>query len=55
MAYGINYINKYKFLLLYRQARQVALHQNNIQVGFAATSLVPYNPDHVLLLLHTKY
>ena len=55
IAYGINHINKYEFLLLYRQARQVVLYRNNIQVGFAATGLVPYNPDRVLSLLYTEY
>jgi len=55
MARSVNYINKYEFLPLYRQARQAALHRNNIQAGFAATGLVPYNPDHVLSLLHTEY
>ena len=52
---SVNHINKRKFLPLYRQARQVALHQNNIQAGFAATGLVPYSPDRVLAQLHTKY
>ena len=52
---GVNYINKCGFLLLYRQARQIALYRNNIQVGFAATSLVPYSPNRVLLQLYTKY
>ena len=49
MAHSINYINKRKFLLLYRQARQTVLHQNNIQAGFVATGLIPYNPDRVLV------
>jgi hypothetical protein len=52
---GVNHINKHEFLPLYRQARQTALHQNNIQAGFAATSLIPYSPDRVLSQLHTKY
>jgi hypothetical protein len=55
MGSGINHINKHDFLPLYRQARQVALHQNNIQAGFAATGLVPYCPNHVLAQLHTEY
>ena len=46
---GVNYINKHEFLPLYRQARQAVLHQNNIRAGFAATSLVLYSPDYVLL------
>ena len=52
---GINHIDKHKFLPLYRQARQTALHQNNIQAGFAATGLVPYSPNRVLAQLHTEY
>jgi hypothetical protein len=55
MARSVNYIDKYEFLPLYRQARQAALYRNNIQAGFAATGLVPYDPDRVLLLLYTKY
>jgi len=30
IGHSVNYINKHEFLPLYRQARQVALHQNNI-------------------------
>ena len=55
IGHSINHINKREFLPLYRQARQAALHQGNIQAGFTATSLVPYNPDRVLLQLYTKY
>ena len=55
IGHGVNYIDKHEFLPLYRQARQVALHQSNIQAGFAATGLIPYSPDHVLSQLHTKY
>ena len=52
---GVNHINKHKFLPLYRQARQIALHQNNIQAGFVATGLIPYSPDRVLLQLYAEY
>src|SRR6266702_8603921 len=55
MAGGVNHINKYEFLPLYRQARQTALHQNNIQAGFAATGLVPYSPNRVLAQLYAEY
>ena len=55
MGNGVNHIDKCEFLPLYRQARQAALHQNNIQAGFAATGLVPYNPDRVLAQLHIEY
>jgi hypothetical protein len=52
---GVNHIDKREFLPLYRQARQEALHQGNIQAGFAATGLVPYSPDRVLAQLHAGY
>ena len=55
MGRGINHINKCEFLPLYRQVRQAALHRNNILAGFAATSLVPYSPNRVLVQLYTKY
>ena len=55
IGYNINHINKREFLLLYRQAKQIALHQNNIQAGFVATSLLPYSPKRVLVQLHTEY
>jgi len=55
MYCGVNHINKHEFLLLYMQARQLVLHQNNIQAGFVATGLVPYSPDRVLRLLHAEY
>ena len=55
MSRGVNHIDKREFLPIYRQARQAALHQDNIRAGFAATGLVPYDPDRVLLLLHTEY
>jgi len=55
IARGVNHINKHEFLPLYRQARQIALHQNNIRVGFAATGLVLYSPNRVLSQLHAEY
>ena len=55
MGSGVNHIDKRDFLPLYRQARQAALHRDNIQEGFAATSLVPYSPDRVLVQLHAEY
>ena len=55
MGRGINHIDKHEFLPLYRQARPIALHRNNILAGFAATGLVPYSPDRVLAQLHTEY
>ena len=55
MSRGVNHIDKCEFLPLYRQARQTALHQNNIRAGFAATGLVPYSPDRVLSQLHAEF
>jgi hypothetical protein len=40
---------------LYQQARAKALHESNLRCGFAATGLVPYEPDRVLSLLHTQF
>jgi hypothetical protein len=54
MSLGVNHIDKQEFLLLYQQARTQALHESNIRSGFAATGLVPYEPDRVLSLLHTQ-
>jgi len=53
MSLGVNHINKQEFLPLYQQARAEALHEKNVQSGFAATGLVPYEPDCVLSLFHT--
>jgi hypothetical protein len=55
MSVGVNQIDKQEFLSIYQQARAEALHQNNVRSGFAATGLVPYNPDRVLSLLHAQY
>ncbi len=55
MGLGINHIDKQEFLALYQQARSEALKENNIRSGFAATGLVPYDPDRVLSLLHAQY
>jgi hypothetical protein len=55
MVRGVNHIDKLDFLLLYRQARQAALHCDNVQAGFAATGLVLYSPDHMLAQLHAEF
>ncbi len=55
MGLGVNHIDKSEFLSLYQQARPEALKESNIRSGFAATGLVPYNPDRVLSLLHAQY
>jgi hypothetical protein len=50
---GIDHIDKQEFLRLYQQARPEALYKNNIQSGFRATGINPYDPDQVLTVLHT--
>jgi hypothetical protein len=55
MSLGVNQIDKQEFLSIYQDARAEALHQNNVRSGFAATGLVPYEPDRVLSLLHVQY
>ena len=55
MSFDINQIDKQEFLSVYQQARAEALHQSNVRSGFAATGLVPYDPDRVLSLLYIQY
>ena len=55
MYCSVNYINKHEFLLLYIQARQLVLYQNNIQAGFTAIKLILYSPNCVLGLLYAEY
>jgi hypothetical protein len=55
MSLGVNHIDKQEFLLLYQQARTEALHEKNIRSGFAATGLVPYDPNRVLSFLHIQF
>jgi hypothetical protein len=54
MGLGVNHIDKQEFLPLYQQARTEALHERNVRSSFAATGLVPYEPDRVLSLLLTQ-
>jgi hypothetical protein len=49
---GVNYIDKQDFLPFYQQARAEVLYKKNIQSSFAATGLILYKPERVLLLLH---
>jgi hypothetical protein len=55
MVLGVNHIDKQDFIPLYEQARTEALQSANIRSGFAATGLVPFNPDRVLSILNTQY
>jgi hypothetical protein len=47
MLLGFNYIDKHDFLTAFPTARTMAYKAENIQSGFAATGLVPLNPDRV--------
>ena len=51
---SINHVNKQEFLFMYKQACTQALSSNNICSSFAATRLVLYNPNQVLLRLYIQ-
>lgn len=51
MRLGINHIDKAEFLYALKLARNSALTESNIRTAFAATGLVPRNPDRVLSTL----
>ena len=51
---GINHIDKLEFLAMYKQARTDTMIKFNVRSGFAATGLVPYDPDRVLSRLHVQ-
>ena len=48
MRTHINHISKVEFLIAFRGAFTASITEKNIQAGFAATGLVPYEPDRVL-------
>ena len=50
----VSYINKSDFLPAYFTARIEALIPNTVRSGFAATGLVPYEPERVLSKLNTQ-
>jgi hypothetical protein len=54
MRNGVNHIDKPDFLHAFKTARTEALTLANIKSSFAATGLVPYNPERVLSKLHTQ-
>ncbi|KAL1970075.1 hypothetical protein VTN77DRAFT_6480 [Rasamsonia byssochlamydoides] len=54
MQLGINHIDKLDFLEAYPKARMEAFKSENIKNGFAATGLVPFQPDRVLLQLNIQ-
>ena len=49
---GVNHISKEEFLSTYLPAHAASFTTKNIQAGFAATGLVPYDPDRVLSTLN---
>lgn len=54
MVLGINHIDKDEFLTIYSSICTAALSERNIQSGFRATGLVPYDPEQVLSRLNTQ-
>jgi hypothetical protein len=55
MRNGVNHIDKPDFLRAFYTARTEAMTLANIQSSFAATGLVPYDPERVLSKLHTQF
>jgi hypothetical protein len=51
---GLNYINKPDFLTAYVSARNESIGINTVRNGFAATGLVPFDPEQVLSKLNTQ-
>ena len=47
MRLGFNHIDKHDFLMAFPTARTMAYKAENIRNGFAATGLVPFDPDRV--------
>jgi hypothetical protein len=47
MRLGFNHIDKHDFLTAFPTARTMAYKAENIRNGFAATGLVPFDPDRV--------
>ncbi|EED18661.1 pogo transposable element, putative [Talaromyces stipitatus ATCC 10500] len=54
MRLGFNHIDKIDFLTAFPQARTVAYKAQTIRNSFAATGLVPFNPDRVLQHLNIQ-
>jgi hypothetical protein len=48
MRVGLNHIDKPDFLTTYYKTREETINTSNIQSGFTASGLIPYNPDRVL-------
>jgi hypothetical protein len=54
MRNGVNHIDKPDFLAAYHAARTEAMTLANVQSSFAATGLVPHDPERVLSKLHAQ-
>lgn len=54
MRVGVNHIDKPDFLTAYLSAREESMTISTIRNGFAATGLVPYDPERVLSKLNTQ-
>ena len=54
MRNRVNHIYKQDFLKAFFTARTESLTLANIHSSFAATGLVPYDPERVLLKLNTQ-
>ena len=50
----ITHIAKEDFLPAFYKAHNVAITKSNIQAGFKATGLVPYDPNYVISQLDIK-
>jgi hypothetical protein len=55
MRNGVNHIDKPDFLHAFHVARTEAMTLANIQSSFAATGLVPFDPERALSKLHTQF
>jgi len=54
MRNGVSHIDKSDFLEAYHNARTETMSQSNIAVSFAATGVLPYDPERVLAKLNTQ-
>jgi hypothetical protein len=48
MRLEFNYINKFDFLIAFPKAHTIAYKVQTVRNSFAATRLVPLNPDQVM-------
>ncbi|KAL1953725.1 hypothetical protein VTO42DRAFT_2324 [Malbranchea cinnamomea] len=53
MRLGFNHIDKDEFLTIYSSIRPAVLSEKNIQSGFRAPGIAPYDPEQVLAQLNT--